>query len=57
MEQTIEMVTPQIEAIAKDINEWNYPQIGCANQRVVVSIATEQESGAKLPQLHFIVCV
>jgi glucosamine--fructose-6-phosphate aminotransferase (isomerizing) len=52
MEQTIEMVAPQIEAIAKDINEWN--DMYCLGYGATYPIALE--GALKLKEITYAHC-
>ena len=52
MEQTIEMVAPQIEAIAKDINEWN--DLYCLGYGATYPIALE--GALKLKEITYAHC-
>jgi glucosamine--fructose-6-phosphate aminotransferase (isomerizing) len=52
MEQTIEMVEPQIEAIAKDINEWN--DMYCLGYGATYAIALE--GALKLKEITYAHC-
>jgi glucosamine--fructose-6-phosphate aminotransferase (isomerizing) len=52
MEQTIEMVGPQIEAIAKDINEWN--DMYCLGYGATYPIALE--GALKLKEITYAHC-
>jgi len=52
MEQTLEMVAPQIEAIAKDINEWN--DMYCLGYGATYAIALE--GALKLKEITYAHC-
>ncbi|MEW6029306.1 MAG: SIS domain-containing protein [Chloroflexota bacterium] len=52
MDQTLEMVAPQVEAIAKDINEWN--DLYCLGYGATLAIA--MEGALKLKEITYAHC-